>query len=142
MWILESNFFLRAVRLKHILLFSALSLCLIESYAQRKIDSLQAVLQTQIPDSSRIKALVDLANLFEYVDVAKSRAYSEEAITLAEHTNLPRLKSIAYKSMASIYRVSGDYSSALRLDNMSLESSLISSDSAMIATAYNNVAHD
>jgi signal transduction histidine kinase len=142
MWILESNFFLRAVRLKHILLFSVLFLCWSESNAQRKIDSLQAVLQTSLPDSSRIKALVDLASLYEYVDVTKSRAYSEEAITLAENTNLPALKSIAYKSMASIYRVSGDYSSALRMDNMSLESSLISSDTAMIATAYNNVAHD
>ena len=44
--------------------------------------------------------------------------------------------------MGAVYRVSGDYSSALRLDNMSLESSILSNDSAVIARSYNNVAHD
>ena len=56
--------------------------------------------------------------------------------------NLPGLKGLAYKSMASVYRVSGDYSSSLKLDNMSLESSILSKDSSMIASAYNNVAND
>lgn len=41
-----------------------------------------------------------------------------------------------------MYRVSGDYSSALKLDNMALESSLIGGDTSMISRSYNNVAHD
>jgi signal transduction histidine kinase len=117
-------------------------LCAFQTHAQRKIDSLQAALQNDLPDSSRTKILVALSEEYQYVDVSKSRSLSEEAITLAENTNLPYLKAIAYKSMGSMYRVSGDYSSALKLDNMALESSLIASDTAMIARAYNNVAHD
>lgn len=138
---LENIFYLSAGRyLKYLFLFFVL--VALQSQAQRKIDSLQAVLQNNLQDSSRIKALVELSAEYEYADVAKSRALSEEAISLAENTDLPHLKSLAYNSMGSVYRVSGDYSSALRLDNMSLESSLLSKDSSMIARAYNNVAHD
>lgn len=138
---LESIFYLSARRhFKYLLVFFVLAA--FHAHAQRKIDSLQAVLQSNLPDSSRAKTLVELSGEYEYVDVGKSRAFSEEAISLAENTNLPHLKSIAYNSMGSVYRVSGDYSSALRLDNMALESSLLSKDSSMIARSYNNVAHD
>lgn len=138
---LENNFYLNAGRyFKYLFLFFVLAT--FTTQAQQKIDSLQSVLQDDLPDSTRTKALVALSEEYKYVDVAKSRALSEEAISLAENTNLPNLKSIAYKSMGAVYRVSGDYSSALRLDNMALESSLLSKDSSMIARTYNNVAHD
>lgn len=114
----------------------------VEAQTQKKIDSLQAILKTSLADSKRVTALVALAAQYEYVDVTKSRAYSQEAVALAEDLDLPDLKYQAYKSMGSVYRVSGDYSSALRLDNMALQSGLLLKDSAMIAAAYNNVAHD
>jgi len=110
--------------------------------AQSKIDSLKAVLQNDLADSTRIKTLVMLSQAYEYVDVAKSRALSEEAISLAENVNLPKLKSRAYRSLGAVYRVSGDYSAALRVDNMSLESSLVSQDTGLMARAYNSVAYD
>ena len=113
-----------------------------QSEAQRTIDSLQNVLKENLADSTRMRVLVLLSEQYKYEDVNKSRSLSEEAISLAENLNLPGLKSKAYKSMGAVYRVSGDYSSALRLDNMALESSLLANDSAMIARAYNNVAHD
>lgn len=109
---------------------------------QNRIDSLQAILKTNLADSKRVLALVALSAEYEYVDVNKSRAYSQEAIALSEDLDLPELKYRAYKGMGSVYRVSGDYSSALRLDNMALQSGLLLKDSAMIAAAYNNVAHD
>ncbi|WP_276373010.1 tetratricopeptide repeat-containing sensor histidine kinase [Chryseolinea sp. H1M3-3] len=141
MRILENIFCLNARRyFKY--LFVLLVLISFQSQAQRKIDSLQTVLQNNLPDSTRANVLVALSQEYAYVDVAKSRALSEEAISLAENTDLPRLKSIAYRNMGDVYRVSGDYSSALRLDNMSLESSMLSQDTALIARSYNNVAHD
>jgi signal transduction histidine kinase len=141
MRILENIFCLNARRyFKY--LFVLLVLISFQSQAQRKIDSLQTVLQNNLPDSTRANVLVALSQEYAYVDVAKSRALSEEAISLAENTDLPRLKSIAYRNMGDVYRVSGDYSSALRLDNMSLESSMLSRDTALIARSYNNVAHD
>ena len=141
MRILENIFCLNARhRCSYLLLFFVL--CTFQSLAQSQIDSLQNLLQSNLPDSSRTKALVALSLEYEYVDIAKSRALSEEAISLAENSNLPNLKGLAYRSMASVHRVSGDYSSALRLDNMSLESSILSKDTSLIAGAYNNVAHD
>src|SRR5687768_14273893 len=141
MWILENNFHLKTTPyFKYLMIFFVL--CAFQTHAQSKIDSLQTALQNDLPDSSRTKILVALSEEYQYVDVGKSRSLSEEAITLAENTNLPHLKAMAYKSMAAMYQVSGDYSSALKLDNMALESSLIASDTSLIARAYNNVAHD
>ena len=141
MRILENIFCINAKRcFKYLLLFFVLGT--FQCLAQNKIDSLENLLKNSLPDSSRAKALVALSSAYEYVDLVKSRALSEEAISLAENSNLPSLKGLAYRSMASVYRVSGDYSSSLKLDNMSLESSMLSKDSSMIASAYNNVAHD
>ncbi len=137
---LESYFYINAGRYFYLLLCFAL--VTFQSQAQPRIDSLQAILQNNLPDSTRTKVLVALSEEYKYQDVNKSRALSEEAISLAENVNLPSLKCLAYKSMGAVYRVSGDYSSALRLDNMALESSLLANDSSMIARAYNNVAHD
>jgi signal transduction histidine kinase len=138
---LENIFYLNARRYFECLLLF-LVLLTFQSRAQQKIDSLQAVLKNDLPDSTRAKVLVELSAQYEYVDVSKSRALSEEAISLAENTDLPKLKCIAYKSMGGVYRVSGDYSSALRLDNMALESSILSQDTVLIAGSYNNIAHD
>ena len=141
MRILENFFCINTSRyLKYLLLFFVLGT--FQSLAQNKIDSLENLLKNNLPDSSRTKALVALSSAYEFVDLAKSRALSDEAVSLAENSNLPSLKGLAYRSMASVYRVSGDYSSSLKLDNMSLESSILSKDSSMIASAYNNVAHD
>src|SRR5688572_6390976 len=141
MWILE-NIFCVITRRYSKYLFVFFVLGTFQVSAQSKVDSLQNLLKNNLPDSSRTKALVALSLEYEYVDLVKSRALSEEAVSLAENSNDPNLKGRAYRSMASVYRVTGDYSSALRLDNMSLESSILSKDSSMIASAYNNVAHD
>jgi signal transduction histidine kinase len=137
---LESYFYINAGRYLYLLL--CFVLVTFQSQAQPRIDSLQTILQNNLPDSTRARVLVALSEEYKYQDVNKSRALSEEAISLAENVNLPSLKCLAYKSMGAVYRVSGDYSSALRLDNMALESSLLANDSSMIARAYNNVAHD
>src|SRR5688572_21037354 len=141
MWILE-NIFCVITRRYSKYLFVFFVLGTFQVSAQSKIDSLQNLLKNNLPDSSRTKALVALSLEYEYVDLVKSRALSEEAVSLAENSNDPNLKGRAYRSMASVYRVTGDYSSALRLDHMSLESSILSIDSSVIARAYNNVAHD
>ena len=141
MRILENIFCVNTSRyFKYLLLFFVFGT--FQSLAQNKIDSLENLLKNNLPDSSRTKVLVALSSAYEFVDLAKSRALSKEAVSLAENSNLPGLKGLAYRSMASVYRVSGDYSSSLKLDNMSLESSILSKDSSMIASAYNNVAHD
>ena len=75
MRILEIIFCLNTKRCcKYLILFFAMGV--VPSLAQRKIDSLQNLLQNNLPDSSRTKALVALSQEYNYVDVAKSRALS------------------------------------------------------------------
>lgn len=120
-------------------------LCILTSLlanAQTKRDSLENVLKKEISDSARVKALIELSREYEYINVPKSKSFTEQAIKIATDTQLMGLKADAYRSMGSIYRVGGDYSSALEVDNISLESGILSRDSTRIARGYNNVAHD
>ena len=94
MRILENIFCIKTKRcFKYLLLFFALGT--FQCLAQNKIDSLENLLKNSLPDSSRAKVLVTLSSEYEYVDLAKSRALSEEAISLAENSNLPTLKVLA-----------------------------------------------
>lgn len=143
MWIPQNYFCLRTTGY---LLRSYFLLALIAGplvlFAQTKIDSLEAQLKTSLPDTSRVNTLLALSTEYEYVDVQKSRALTEEAIRLIERKKLTHAKALAYQSMGSIYRVGGDYHSALIADNTALESGIALNDSAAIASAYNNVGHD
>jgi signal transduction histidine kinase len=143
MWIFKDHFYLNTVHVVKrvsliVLLLSAATL----AFAQSKIDSLEAQLEKDLPDTSRVSTLLNLSTEYEYVDVAKSRKLTEEAIHLIEEKNLSQSKASAYQSLGSIYRVGGDYHAALKADNVALESSMLVKDSARIATGYNNVAHD
>jgi signal transduction histidine kinase len=143
MWIFKNHLYLKTVHFAKcvsviVVLLSTVTLAL----AQDKIDSLEAQLNKELPDTSRVNTLLRLSTEYEYVDVTKSRKLTEEAIRIVEQKNLSQFKSRVYQSMGSIYRVGGDFHSALKADNISLESSIIVKDSARIATGYNNVAHD
>jgi signal transduction histidine kinase len=143
MWISKNYFYLKAVYY-----FKCVALILIvlsassSGIAQGKIDSLEAQLQKDLPDTSRVATLLKLSAEYEYVDVLKSKKLTEEAIGLVETKKLSQSKGSAYQSLGSIYRVGGDFHAALKADNIALESSLLVKDSIRMATAYNNVAHD
>jgi signal transduction histidine kinase/Tfp pilus assembly protein PilF len=143
MWILKSYFYLNAVKSKQGIITALLLTAVVSwSIGQDRIKSLEAQLKKDISDTTRVHTLLDLSTEYEYVDVAKSREYTEEAIRLLEAKKLGHIKSRAYENMGSIYRVSGDFHSALKADNIALESSILHKDSAAMATSYNNVAHD
>ena len=110
--------------------------------AQSKIDSLENVLKSDLPDSTRIKTLVELSSLNQYVDFARSREHSEEAIELAEKLDDRALKVLAYERIGFLLTSSGDYSAALRYDNLSLENDIILKDSSKISKDYNNIGND
>lgn len=143
MWILENYLYLKTVHFPKSLSLLIMALAIsVGVMAQEKIDSLQAQLKKDLPDTSRVNTLLLLSTEYEYVDVTKSRKFTEEAIKLIEEKNLTRAKSKAYQSLGSIYRIGGDYHAALRADNIALQASRQLKDSVRMATAYNNVAHD
>jgi signal transduction histidine kinase len=129
---------------KNIFLTLFVSLLLVEglAQAQNKIDSLENVLTNDLHDSTRIKVLLELSKLNQYVDFAKSRQYTDESLALAEKLDDPAMKVLAYQSKASMLTSSGDYSAAIKYDNLSLENDIILRDSNMIARDYNNIGND
>jgi signal transduction histidine kinase len=140
--ILETNFYrLKTVRL---ILFLILGFVLVSniSRAQKSIDSLENILKQNPPDSLRIRVLINLSEKYEYVTFAKSRAYAEEALKIANQRNLLPEKILAHQTMGSLHTLAGDYTTALKYDNQALQMSLALKDSVLIANDYNFIAND
>lgn len=112
------------------------------AYAQQKIDSLEKVLKQELPDTTQVKALLQLSYAYEYVDVVKSRDLTQKAIEIIDEKGLTEFKGRAYSSMGSIFRVRGDYRAALNADNTALESAVLLKDSAYIGNCFTNVGYD
>ena len=123
-------------------LFYLICLLALPAIGQQKIDSLQNELQESKPDTTRVKILIGLAREYQYSNTLKARQYLEQAVDLAEETNFQKGKSRAYQNLGTLYTISGDYTSALRYDNMALQLSLVLNDSMAISENYNGIAND
>ena len=113
------------------------------AFGQEPIDSLERQLKkTDVPDSSRIAMLISLSREYQYTNINKSRDLAENALKIAEAKNIRKQKLRAYQNLGALYSVSGDYSRALRYDNLALQNSLEHRDSTNLSIDYNNVASD
>ncbi len=130
------------MRISRLLYIAILLLSQSAVTAQTRIDSLESVLNNNLPDSSRIETLIRLSREYQYANINRSRELAENALKMAEALNVARLKIRAYQNLGALYSISGDYSAALRYDNLALQNSLENRDSANLATDYNNVASD
>jgi signal transduction histidine kinase len=110
--------------------------------AQRILDSLESALRNNVPDSNRVSLLIGLSREYQYTNIVKSRELAENALKLAEGNNFRRQKIHAYQNIGQLYAISGDYSTALRYDNLALQNSLANRDSVNLSIDYNNVASD
>ena len=109
---------------------------------QSTIDSLESMLNKDQPDSSRISMLIRLSREYQYTNINKSREFAENAVKIAEAINSKKQKIRAYQNLGALYAISGDYSTALRYDNLALQNSMDGRDSANLSIDYNNVAND
>jgi len=110
--------------------------------AQPGIDSLESDLDKNLSDSSQISALISLSRKYQYTNIIRSRELAENALKIAENSNIPKQKIRAYQNIGALYAISGDYSTALRFDNLALQNSLEGRDSTNLSMDYNNVAND
>jgi signal transduction histidine kinase len=140
MRILENTFLI--VRYSLLLLLIVPTLAMARTLDQPQIDSLENALKQKLADTTRIKTLVELSKQYQYVDYGKSKAYAEEALRIAEEKNLTKGKIIAYQNVGLVYTAGGDYSTALKYDNLALSNSLSLKDSAELTKGYNNIAND
>lgn len=113
-----------------------------EVRGQVRTDSLESALRGDLADSSRIGMLINLSREYQYTNIQKSRLHAESALKFAEASHIGKQKVRAYQNLGALYSLSGDYSSALRYDNLALQNSLEDRDSANLAVDYNNVAND
>ncbi|MEX2235560.1 MAG: tetratricopeptide repeat-containing sensor histidine kinase [Cyclobacteriaceae bacterium] len=111
-------------------------------WAQGTIDSLESALNNNLPDSNRISVLISLSREYQYTNINRSREHAENALKLAEGNNFRKQKIRAYQNIGLLYAISGDYSTALRYDNLALQNSIQNSDSVNLSIDYNNVASD
>lgn len=109
---------------------------------QKPIDSLERVLMHKLPDTTRIQALVRLSREYQYADYVKSKSFAEQALKIAEEKDLVKSKILAYENIGTVYSASGDYTTALKYDNMALENSMSVKDSVKLAVDYNNIGND
>ena len=140
MWILESNFYLTLVRNFYLTLFFVIAAFHLNG--QNRISILEGKLKENLSDTAKINTLVQLSAAYQYVDFVKSRNLGNEALELAEKVDITDYKIIAYQNISLLFTSMGDYSSALRYDNLSLENSLTQNDSANISRDYNNIGND
>lgn len=86
--------------------------------------------------------MISLSREYQYTKIERSRELAESALKLAEARNIRKYTVKAYQNLGALYAISGDYSTALRYDNLALQTSLENRDSANLSIDYNNVASD
>ena len=112
------------------------------SQDQNQLDSLKNTLGNDLADSTRIRVLIALSAHNQWVDFAQSNVYIDQALALAEKTEDRPALALAYQNKAFLLSSSGDYSSALKYDNLALENDILLKDSSQISRDYNNIGND
>ncbi len=109
------------------------------SFGQSKVDSLNSLLSTTNDDSSKVEILLKLAAEYQYIDLAKSIEFLDNALKISEEKNLLYMKAFVYNNKASAENIKGDYSTAIRYDDQALSIFFQLKDSAQIVKCYNNL---
>ena len=134
------------MRKRSLILFLAVLLvssAVISASAQsnREIDSLEKVITQAIADTARVKALIQLGDLYAFKDFSKSVAFSNDAIALAEKIKNLKFKQQAARKLAVNYYYKGDYTNALKAESIGLQAAVSLKDSANIALSHNNIGN-
>ena len=96
----------------------------------------------QNPDSSKVILLIAQSRDVQYSDYTLAKKYADEALAIAEQKNWPWAKGATYNQEASLSASRGNYTNALKFDNLRLSISVNEKDSAKIAASLNNVGND
>lgn len=140
------NYFFNVINKKGILTtgFTFLGiLCFFISYCQNDIDSLENVLQnSKLSDSARFITYVKLSEKKQYTDFVNATIYADKAFSIANQKPWPWAKGMVYGQLSFLATLSGDYSTAMKYDNLNLQMRLEAQDSAAIAETLNFLGND
>src|SRR5258708_1713083 len=125
------------------ILGSLLFLCTnLAGRSQSLIDSLESSLSKTSSDSIRITLLIELSSQYQYLDFGKAEGYAERALKVAEAKNWGWAKVRTYKLTAILARSTGNYTKALKYDNLELQEAITEKDSVEISVGLNSMGYD
>ena len=111
------------------------------SYAQANLEP-QQKFQSEMTDSVRFISLISLSEEKQYLDLSEATLHANEALKIAENKNWDWAKGQAYKRLSFLASISGDYTSAMKLDNSFLQIAMAIKDSALIVDALSYLGND
>ncbi|MEI9917972.1 MAG: tetratricopeptide repeat-containing sensor histidine kinase [Bacteroidota bacterium] len=106
------------------------------------IADLEAKLKATSDDSVKSRILIDLSYEYQYVNHAKSLSNAEQALKLALDNDYKHDAFEAYGQLALLASLSGDYATALKLDNTNLTRVVEEKDSVSISAVLNYLGND
>lgn len=112
------------------------------SFSQIQKDSLENILNTKVSDSVRFITYIKLSQQKQYTDFVNAVIYSDKAYAIANRKQWPWAKGIVYNQLSFLATLSGDYSTAMKYDNLNLQMRLEQQDSAAIAEVLNFLGND
>jgi signal transduction histidine kinase len=104
-------------------------------------DSLEKSLSTTMPDTLRIKALIELSQLYSLSNFPKASTYALEATKLAEKVTAPMLRYVALQNYALVNNLGGDFTTALNYETEALQIAITLADTTSIGLAYSNIGN-
>ncbi|MFN8359519.1 MAG: adenylate/guanylate cyclase domain-containing protein [Candidatus Kapaibacterium sp.] len=107
-----------------------------EAPNKQKVDSLNALLKTSIPDSVRADTYFHLAkeNWDDFPD--KAMDYANQCLALSEHIGYTTGIADAYRAMSGVYLGKKDYLQSIKYKKLELQSAQKLHDSTRIANAF------
>lgn len=102
-------------------------------------DSLERVLTGNLPDTSRVNLLIELARALWASNIEESRKYATEALTLADLVEYKKGRANALNTIGVTYYYQGWYDIALNYHTRSLALRKSLNDSAGIGHSTNNI---
>ncbi len=112
------------------------------AFCQSDVDSLENILQNKLSDSSRFITYIKLSEKKQYLDFVNATIYADKAFAIADKEKWPWAKGMVYNQLSFLATLSGDYSTAMKYDNLNLQMRLDAQDSAAIAEALNFLGSD
>ncbi|MCW3071770.1 MAG: Two-component system sensor histidine kinase, partial [Bacteroidetes bacterium] len=109
------------------------------SQETREIDSLLTILRSTSYDTTRVDICNKISQLYCSVDFNKALSYNDQAISLAEKTNLPRRLAGAYNIRGIIYINLGRLKEADSSFNKAIELHIKNGNKKGLASGYGNL---
>lgn len=125
---------------KFFFILVASCLIFVSAKSQTPQDSLLSKLKEAKADSTKLNILFKLIADYQFIDINKSLAFSEQANEIAEQKKESTSdKGKAYTNYGSLKSIQGDFASAIKYNNLALNIYYQLKDSSGIARAYNNL---